>query len=102
MPGLMKELLAWLGQAMREETPAPVIAGLSHYQFVTIHPFYDGNGRAARGLATLILYQIGYDPGRFYSLEEAYAQNLSAYYTSLQTHPHHNYYAGRVEADLTG
>jgi hypothetical protein len=48
------------------------------------------------------LYRHGYDLGRFYSLEEVYAQNLIAYYAALQTHPHHNYYEGRAEADLTG
>ena len=102
VPDLMKELVAWLAQAREENLPAPLIAGLVHYQFVTIHPFYDGNGRTARGLATLILYQTGYDLGRFYSLEEVYAQDLAAYYAALQTHPHHNYYEGRAEADLTG
>jgi Fic family protein len=97
----------------------PVIAGLVHYQFVTrmflirrmffirIHPFYDGNGRTARALATLILSDVsyphrhGYDLGRFYNLEEVYVQNLPAYYGALQTHPHHNYYEGRADADLT-
>jgi Fic family protein len=52
VPGLMGELVSWLSQAGREGLPAPVIAGLAHYQFVTIHPFYDGNGRTARALAT--------------------------------------------------
>jgi Fic family protein len=41
-------------------------------------------------LATLILYRYGYDLGRFYSLEEVYARDLSMYYAALQTHPHHN------------
>jgi len=102
VPGLMRDLVAWIAQAERDELPAPVIAGLAHYQFVTIHPFYDGNGRTARALATLILYRRGYDLGRFYSLEEIYAQDLDAYYAALQTHPHHNYYEGRAETDLTG
>ena len=26
---------------------------------------------------------------------------MSAYYAALQTHPHHNYYEGRADADLT-
>ena len=102
VPTLMAELVAWIAQSEGEQTPAPIVAGLAHYQFVTIHPFYDGNGRTARALATLLLYRQGYDLGRFYSLEEVYAQDLPAYYAALQTHPHANYYEGRADADLTG
>jgi len=102
VPTLMADMVAWIAQAEREQQPAPVVAGLTHYQFVTIHPFYDGNGRTARALATLLLYRRGYDLGRFYSLEEVYARDLPAYYAALQTHPHHNYYEGRANADLTG
>ena len=102
VPRLMAGLVAWIAGAEHEELPAPVIAGLAHYQFVTIHPFFDGNGRTARALATLILYRHGYDLGRFYSLEEVYVADLPAYYAALQTHPHHNYYEGRAGADLTG
>jgi len=99
---LMTALVDWIKQAETEEIPVPVIAGLAHYQFVTIHPFYDGNGRAARALATLLLYRHGYDLGRFYSLEEVYVRDLAAYYAALQTHPHHNYYEGRAEANVSG
>ncbi|MER2598357.1 MAG: Fic family protein [Caldilineales bacterium] len=99
---MMADLAAWIAKAEQEQLPAPVLAGLVHYQFVTIHPFYDGNGRVARALTTLILYKHHYDLGRFYSLEEAYAEDLSGYYTALQTHSHPNYYEGRAEADLTG
>ena len=46
------------------------MAGIAHYQYVTIHPYYDGNGRSARLLTTLILHKNGYDLKGIYSLEE--------------------------------
>ena len=98
--GLMGELAVWIARH-EAELPTPVVAGLAHYQFVTIHPFYDGNGRTARALATWILYRGGYDLGRFYALEEFYALDLAGYYAALVTHPHHNYYEGRAAADIT-
>jgi Fic family protein len=96
----MADLVAWIRQGEADQ-PVPVIAGMAHYQFVTIHPYFDGNGRTARALATWILYRGGYDLGRFYSLEEFYTQDLQGYYDALVTHPHHNYYEGRAEADIT-
>jgi len=100
VPKLMAELVDWIHTASGE-MPVPVIAGLAHYQFVTIHPFYDGNGRAARLLTTWILFRGGYDLGKFYALEEFYVQNLEGYYGALVTHPHHNYYFGRDQAEIT-
>lgn len=78
-----------------------MIAGIAHYQFVTIHPYFDGNGWAVRALATWILYRGDYDLGKLFSLEEFYAQDLNGYYDALVTHPHHNYYEGRAQADIT-
>ncbi|MCB2160586.1 Fic family protein [bacterium] len=100
VPDFMKELVAWIRQA-KEELPIPVVAGVTHYQFETIHPFFDGNGRTGRMLTTWILYQANYDLGKFYSLEEFYANDLPSYYDALVTHPNHNYYFGRHEADIT-
>jgi len=100
VPGLMAELVAWIHQS-QADLPVPVIAGIAHYQFVTIHPFYDGNGRSARTLTTWLLYQGGYDLGKFYALEEFYAEDLEGYYNALVTHPHHNYYFGRNESDIS-
>ncbi|HII07611.1 MAG TPA: Fic family protein, partial [Methanotrichaceae archaeon] len=48
VPTLMATMVRWAQQAEREELPVPLIAALVHYQFVTIHPYYDGNGRTAR------------------------------------------------------
>jgi Fic family protein len=101
VPGLMASFVRWAEGDAAAELPVPVIAGLAHYQLVTIHPWYDGNGRTARLLATFLLHRGGYDLHGFFSLEEHHARDLQAYYHSLSTHPHHNYYEGRAEVDLT-
>ena len=100
VPGLMKELADWIHNA-GNDLPIPLVAGAAHYQFETIHPFFDGNGRTGRLLTTWILYRAGYDLGKFYALEEFYANDLKQYYDALVTHPHHNYYFGRNQADIT-
>ena len=99
VPVLMQELIEWIHH--NKNIPCPIIAGIAHYQFATIHPYYDGNGRTARLLTTLILYLGGYDLKGLYSLEEYYARNLSAYYEAISVGPSHNYYEGRAESDIT-
>ncbi|MCX6064618.1 MAG: Fic family protein [Chloroflexi bacterium] len=101
VPGLMAGLVNWVNQAEKEKIPVPLIAGLAHYQFVTVHPYYDGNGRTARLLATFLLHRGGYGLNGFFSLEEYHARDLENYYGALAVHPHHNYYEGRAEADLS-
>jgi Fic family protein len=99
--GLMQELVTWINDALNEaELPVPIIAALAHYQFATIHPYLDGNGRTARLLTTLILRRAGYGLQGIYSLDEHYAKNLRGYYEALSI-GHHNYYEDRAEADLT-
>lgn len=99
---LMKSLITWTNEQIKEDVlPAPVIAGLAHYQFATIHPYYDGNGRTARLLTTYILHKTGYGMKGIYSLEEYYAKNLNGYYQALNIGDSHNYYMGRAEADTT-
>ena len=103
VPGLMADLMAWINQQLHEgDLPVPLIAALAHYQFATIHPYYDGNGRTARLLANLILHKAGYGLKGIYSLDEYYARNLAGYYEALTVGPSHNYHLGRAEADVTG
>ena len=99
VPSLMKELIDWINE--NNDIPRPIVAAIVHYQFATIHPYYDGNGRTARLLTTLILYLGGYDLKGLYSLEEYYARNLVAYYQAISVGPSHNYYEGRADADIT-
>jgi Fic family protein len=99
VPGLMGELIVWLSAT--DDLPVPLKAALAHYQFATIHPYYDGNGRTARLVTTLILQIGGYGLKGLYALEEYYARDLGAYYRALDVGPSHNYYLGRAEADVT-
>lgn len=99
VPSLMKGMVNWIGKS--REVPCAIIASIAHYQFATIHPYYDGNGRTARLLTTLILHLGGYDLKGLYSLEEYYARNLGAYYEAISIGESHNYYMGRAEADIT-
>ena len=103
VPLLMTDLFTWVNRELSSgELPAPLIAGLAHYQYATIHPYLDGNGRTARLLTTLILHKAGYGLKGIYSLDEYYAQNLTGYYQALSVGPSHNYYLGRAESDVTG
>ena len=101
VPQLMLAWVKWASRAEKEALPVPLIAGLVHYQFVTIHPYYDGNGRTARLLATFILHRGGYGLNGLFSLEEYHAKGLASYYKALAVDPHRNYYEGRAESDLT-
>ena len=101
VPQLMREMVAWIKTSGTDDLPCPLRAAIAHYQFATIHPYYDGNGRTARLLTTLVLHLGGYDLKGLYSLEEYYARNLDAYYQALTIGPTHNYYDGRAQADIT-
>lgn len=54
--GLMERLVAFL-KTPRDDLSPLAVAALAHYQFETIHPFADGNGRLGRLLITLSLIQ---------------------------------------------
>lgn len=51
--------------------------------FLCIHPFHDGNGRMARLLTLLLLYQAGYEVGRYISLEQIVERTKESYYDTL-------------------
>lgn len=96
---LMDSMIEWINDSY--SLPCPLVAAIAHYQFATIHPYYDGNGRTARLLTTLILHESGYGLKGLYSLEEYYAENLVEYYDAISIGESHNYYMGRAQADIT-
>jgi Fic family protein len=61
-----------------------LLIGCYVFDFLAIHPFRDGNGRMSRLLTLLLLYQAGYDVGRFISLERLVDNTRETYYDALQ------------------
>ena len=51
--------------------------------FLSIHPFRDGNGRVSRLLTLLALYQHGFMAGKYISLERIVEQSKETYYEAL-------------------
>lgn len=82
---LVRNFFEWLGGQDASEIPAPLKAGILHYELVRIHPFVDGNGRTARAMAMLLLYKEGYDIRQFFCLDEYYDQDAASYYAALQS-----------------
>lgn len=101
VPSLMEELVTWINLPETLQIPTPIKAAIVMHQFLTIHPYYDGNGRTARMLATYILRRGGFGLKGLFVLETYYDRNLRGYYKSLQLGCSHNYYAGRNRADKT-
>lgn len=52
--------------------------------FLCIHPFNDGNGRMSRLLTLLLLYQAGYNVGKYISIEKHIEKTKPTYYDALQ------------------
>lgn len=85
VPFLVDELLRWLnGDFGKKEHPV-LRAGVTHYVLAAVHPFIEGNGRTARALATLVLFNEGYDIKRFFALEEYFDKHAEEYFGSLMT-----------------
>ena len=70
--------------------------------FVSIHPFNDGNGRISRLLTLLLLYKAGYIVGKYISIEKIIEETKETYYDSLgkssiDWHTNRNDYSSFVE-----
>lgn len=78
----MDELHDRFARAAADHHPL-LLAGCYVFDFLAIHPFQDGNGRMSRLLTLLMLYQAGYEVGRYISLERLVIDSKETYYDAL-------------------
>ena len=85
VPELIQEFFDWLNNADKKNINPVLVAGITHYEIVRIHPFIDGNGRSARVIATVVFLISGFDTKRFFALDDYYDSDRMAYYEALKT-----------------
>lgn len=80
----MESLLLWLNERFETLDMHPVmITATFIYEFLSIHPYQDGNGRLSRLLTTLLLMQQGYEFTQYISFEHIIEERKEAYYRAL-------------------
>ena len=82
VPALMRSFSLWLRQ---DDDTHPVLkAGIAHIHMVAVHPFWDGNGRTARALSTLILQRSLFGFKKLLSLEKLLFGDRDEYFDALE------------------
>ncbi len=84
-PRYMSELIEGWNDCLHERWVHPLISlAALNLDFLCIHPFRDGNGRVSRLLLLLQGYHLGYEVGRYVSLERLMEQNKERDYETLE------------------
>ncbi len=84
-PDFMKGLERLWHKCLSEQKISPLIALAGfNLDFLCIHPFRDGNGRVSRLLLLLQLYHLGFEVGRYISIERLIEENKERYYETLE------------------
>ncbi|MGD9488916.1 MAG: Fic family protein [Calditrichaceae bacterium] len=80
----MNDLISWTNRQLKNKEihPLIIVANLI-YEFLSIHPFQDGNGRLSRLLITLLLLQNGYWFIQYVSFENLIENTKKEYYQAL-------------------
>lgn len=80
----MEELLLWVNERFEKSDMHPILITAAFvYEFLSIHPYQDGNGRLSRILTTLLLMQQGYEFTQYVSFEHIIEERKDDYYRAL-------------------
>lgn len=80
----MSELVQWtISELNKKEIHPLIIIGNFVFEFLSIHPFQDGNGRVSRILTNLLLLKSGYGYMPYISHEKLVEDNKNDYYLAL-------------------
>src|SRR5438128_4704627 len=82
--GMAEMVELWERGVQEKWVPPLVLAAALNLDFLCIHPFRDGNGRVSRLLFLLACYQLGFEVGRYISLERLIEENKERYYEMLE------------------
>jgi len=78
----INELIHWYGT--EKEVHVLIKVAVFVYEFLSVHPFQDGNGRLSRLLSTLLLLQNGYNWIQYVSFEHEIEHRKNEYYQVLR------------------
>ena len=78
----MRNLVEWY--LNDNETHSVIKSAIFSYEFVTIHPFQDGNGRLSRLIASMLLLKNGYKWIQYVSFEREIENRKPEYYRELR------------------
>ena len=80
----IEDVVDWTNQSIAKQEIHPLIVIATFvYEFLSIHPYQDGNGRLSRLLTNLLLINHGYNFIQYISLEHIIEGNKTAYYQAL-------------------
>lgn len=82
----MRKLVEWTETHLKNNEIHPLIViGVFVYEFLSIHPYQDGNGRLSRLLTTLLLLKNEYDFVQYTSMEIEIEKRKKDYYDALMS-----------------
>jgi len=81
---LERAIEAYENTIMDRRIPPLVAMAAFNLDFLCIHPFRDCNGRVSRILLLFMLYRLGYEAGRYVSVERMIEMSKDRYYETLE------------------